>query len=182
MRKYPPFWTPALIDSASGWAGQNGAFCAAMPVMSHVLAGLLAARTQERGACFDRQACQDVGEPPLIRTGGHQRSVPSLGAGGRAHDVGGAGRGRVGRHLSVSVSSCVAGQPHDGNLAVGLLLVCAIAWGDRRDAGERVGPLLALQGLTADLEPLGAGLQPDVAGVLAMLKNQAGWRAAPPSA
>src|SRR5215831_3520618 len=96
MRKYPPFWTPALIDSASGRADQNGAFCAAMPVMSHVLAGLLAARTQEGRACFDRQACQDVGEPPLIRTGGHQRSVTSLVAGGRPHEVGGAGRGAEG--------------------------------------------------------------------------------------
>src|SRR5262249_34491783 len=45
----------------------------------------------------------------------------------------------------------LAGKPHDGNLAVGLLLVCAIAWGDRRDAGECLGPLLALEGLTADL-------------------------------
>jgi len=96
-RADPPNWTPALIDLASGWADQNGAFCAAVPVMSHVLAGLLAARTQQGRACFDRQACQDVGEPPLMRTGGHQRSVTSLGAGGRPHEVGGAGRGAEGK-------------------------------------------------------------------------------------
>src|SRR5215471_1196851 len=74
--------------------------------------------------------------------------------------------------------SCVllrlAGKPHDGNLAVGLLLVCAIAWGDRRDAGECLGPLLALEGLTADLEPLGADLQPDVAGIFGHVEEP-GW-------
>src|SRR5215470_19756319 len=82
--------------------------------------------------------------------------------------------GQRGRRLSVSVFSCVAGQPDDGDLAVGLLLVGAIAWGDRRDAGECLSPLLALEGLTADLEPFGAGLQPDVAGVFSHVEEP-GW-------
>ena len=43
------------------------------------------------------------------------------------------------------VHSWLSGQPHDGNLAIGLLLVFAIAGSDLRDTGERLSPLLALQ-------------------------------------
>jgi hypothetical protein len=43
------------------------------------------------------------------------------------------------------VHSWLSGQPHDRNLAIGLLLVFAIARSDLRDTGERLSPLLPLQ-------------------------------------
>lgn len=70
--------------------------------------------------------------------------------------------------------SWLAGEPHDGDLAVGLLLVRAIAWCHGGDAGERVGPLRPLQAPAADLEPLFADFQPDVIGMLGHVEEP-GW-------
>src|SRR4051794_11556957 len=60
----------------------------------------------------------------------------------------------------------LARQPHDRDLAIGLLLVLAVASRDRRYARQRVGALLPLQRLAGDLEPLRPDLEPDVVGVL----------------
>ena len=50
----------------------------------------------------------------------------------------------------------VSGQPYDRNLAIGLLLVAAIAGRDRWDVVERLSALLPLPGLPANDEPLSA--------------------------
>src|SRR4051794_19051864 len=77
---------------------------------------------------------------------------------GQANAAAGGERGDVRSRLS--------GQPHDRNLAIGLLLVFAIARSDLRNTGQRLSPLRPLQGLTANLEPLCPALQPDVVGML----------------
>src|SRR4051812_25198473 len=64
------------------------------------------------------------------------------------------------------VRSRLSGQPHDRNLAIGLLLVLAIARSALRNTGQSLSPLRPLQGLTANLEPLCPDLQPDVVGML----------------
>ena len=58
------------------------------------------------------------------------------------------------------------GQPDYRNLAIPLLLVAAVARGDRRNARKRLGALGAFQRLAADLEPLFPDLQPDVVAML----------------